>query len=168
MGLIAKKIIYGCESRGDADSPYLTRYSLPRLGRFRAALHVFHRSDHDEMHDHPWPFVSVILWRGYVEETPCPLCAWDLQEGDEIEVDGITLRLVASCCGRCENTGRVRKRVWPGSVLIRRPEHAHRVELVDGKKAITLVVMGPRVREWGFFTRGGWERWTEYYRRLGC
>lgn len=33
-------------------------------------LHKFLRSDADrELHDHPWPFKAVILWRGYYEET---------------------------------------------------------------------------------------------------
>jgi hypothetical protein len=32
-------------------------------------LHRFLRSDED-MHDHPWPFYSILIWRSYVEETP--------------------------------------------------------------------------------------------------
>lgn len=66
----SKKIIYGCDGRGDGDSPYLTRYTLLDTSLFQACVHIFHRSDGDELHDHPWPFVSVILWRGYIEETP--------------------------------------------------------------------------------------------------
>lgn len=132
FGLIAKRIIYGCESRGDADSPYLTRYAFPRIGG-RMAVHVFHRSDFDVHHDHPFGFVSIILWRGYVEETP---------------------------------EGRARK--YPGMILFRRATHRHRVELIDGKRAITFVVFGPRWREWGFFTSDGWVQWQEYFRDKGC
>lgn len=65
-----KKIIYGCESRGDGHLPYLTRYTLLTTRCGRLYLHVFHRSDHDVMHDHPFWFVSLLLWRGYIEETP--------------------------------------------------------------------------------------------------
>jgi hypothetical protein len=166
-GLISKKVIRGCEGRGDADSPYLTRYSFPRLGLFRAALHVFHRSDHDEMHDHPWPFVSIILWRGYVEETPSDQewrvptqKDWDERfwgrPGVEYREDGNQIRF------------RRRKRVYPGMILFRRAEHVHRVDLVEGKRAVTLVVMGPYVRQWGFWTRKGWEHWRSYFERLGC
>lgn len=65
-----KKVIFGCESRGDGDKAYLTRYSLFTCPLFSIYLHIFHRSDHDVCHDHPWPFASLILWRGYIEETP--------------------------------------------------------------------------------------------------
>lgn len=133
MRLFQKKTIYGCEARGDAGDAYLARYCLIG-GRFgQIALHVFHRSDADDLHDHPWPFVSIILWRGYIEQTP---------------------------------EGRWRKR--PGMLLFRRPEHRHRVELIDGKKAVTLVFMGPYVREWGFITAKGWQQWREYFRQKGC
>lgn len=56
------KIIYGCESRGDGGSPYLTRWTLRETTLGSLYLHHFHRSDADENHDHPWPFVSLILW----------------------------------------------------------------------------------------------------------
>jgi hypothetical protein len=131
---IFKRIeIAGCEGRGDKDSIYMVRYAMPRLGPIRAALHVLFRSDADVMHDHPWPFMSIILWRGYIEETPA---------------------------------GRSRK--WPGMVLFRRATHRHRVELINGKKAVTFVVFGPRWREWGFFTAEGWKQWQQYFREKGC
>jgi hypothetical protein len=127
----------------------MTRYAFPRiLGVVRMCLHVFHRSDADDLHDHPWGFVSVILWRGYVEVTPC------------------------AACSPCENsTGcnyRQRKRVWPGMILFRRATHRHRVELIDGKKAVTLVFMGKRWREWGFFTSKGWQQWQAFFKERGC
>ncbi|MCA1596111.1 MAG: hypothetical protein LC772_06770 [Chloroflexi bacterium] len=65
-----RKIIYGCEARADGKEPYLTRYRLLKTRWFTLNLHRFHQSDHDVMHDHPWAFCSLILWRGYVEETP--------------------------------------------------------------------------------------------------
>ncbi len=37
----------------------------------RTYLHHIHRSDaKDVWHDHPWSFISIVLWRGYVEFTP--------------------------------------------------------------------------------------------------
>lgn len=129
-----KKIIYGCEERGDALSPYLTRYTLLDIpDRLQICIHVFHRSDADDMHDHPWPFLSLILWRGYNEETP---------------------------------SGKRRK--WPGMLLIRNAEHRHRVELINGKRAISLVIMGKRKRDWGFFTKSGWIQWQKYFFEKGC
>ncbi len=36
--------------------------------RFRAYLHKLYRSDAvDVLHDHPWDFFSIVIWRGYVE-----------------------------------------------------------------------------------------------------
>lgn len=127
------KIIYGCEGRGDGDKPYLTRYTLLKRKTFQICLHIFHRSDADDMHDHPWDFLSIILWRGYVEQTP---------EG--------------------------KKRKWPGMFLYRKAEHQHRVELVNGKRAITLMIMGTKRRDWEFFTKLGRIPWMTYFYNNRC
>jgi hypothetical protein len=51
--------------------PYLVRYRLFRCPWFRIFLHHILRSDEDpDLHDHPWKFVSLVLWRGYVEVLP--------------------------------------------------------------------------------------------------
>jgi hypothetical protein len=152
-----KRIIKGCESRGDADSPYLTRYTLLATRWFTLCLHIFHRSDAPDLHDHPWDFWSLILWRGYIEQTPSG-----------------------------------RRRVWPGMLLRRRAEHVHRVELLPrytqqltqieympGRRvlgqrqighlpAVTLVLMRPRRRTWGFFTAAGWQPFLDYFTKMGC
>ena len=145
---IFKHEIKGCEARGDGESTYMTRYGLPRMGPIRICLHIFHRSDADELHDHPWSFLSIILWRGYVEVTQ-KFAAYSSIDGKLFEV-------------------RARKRKWPGMILFRKANHAHRVELIGGKKAVTLVIFGPREREWGFFTRQGWQRFTDYFKERGC
>lgn len=59
--------------RGDDDGDYLTRWTLIGkrfTGRYRVFLHRFRRSDLDTFHDHPWPFVSLIVAGGYHERTP--------------------------------------------------------------------------------------------------
>ena len=52
---------------------YLTRWNLfgkKGKGQRRLLLHYFHRSDYDgALHDHPWPFTSLIIWPGYWEWT---------------------------------------------------------------------------------------------------
>ena len=50
----------------DADNaPYLTRYYLFLKDRkwfpFNIFLHNFHKGDPDDLHDHPWPFITFIL-----------------------------------------------------------------------------------------------------------
>lgn len=57
--------------RNAVGSPYMVRYKLLRLPFFKVYLHHILRSDEDpELHDHPWNFVSLILWKGYVEIVP--------------------------------------------------------------------------------------------------
>lgn len=152
MKLFAKKIIYGCESRGDGDSPYLTRFTVFGSRWGSLYVHIFHRSDADDMHDHPWPFVSLIVWRGYVEETPLRL--FGMSESAALSI--------------APEQAPERKRVWPGMLLFRRAQHIHRVELVNGRPAVSLVLTGPVQRKWGFWVNGAWEYWRSYFERLGC
>ena len=65
-----KRIILDRES----NEPYLTRYYLFLKDRkwfpFNIFVHNFHKSDPDDLHDHPWPFITIILKGGYWEHTP--------------------------------------------------------------------------------------------------
>jgi hypothetical protein len=132
-------------SRSWTAEPYLTRWTL--LGRRftgerRAMfLHRFQRSDYDEMHDHPWPFTSVILWGGYFEETPGT--GWKNGVGP-------------------------REKHWygPGRIL-RRPAHwIHRVIIPEGCEAWTLVLRGKKERSWGFWCPSGWRHWQEHLKKM--
>lgn len=121
--------------------PYLTRWTLSGRrfeGNSRAVfLHRFQRSDADEMHDHPFRFVSLILAGGYWEVTPAK--GWR---------DGV---------------GPV-GRVWygPGSVLHRPAKWIHRVEIPEGRECWTVVVRGRKERGWGFFCKSGYVPWREH------
>lgn len=48
-------------------APYLIRYYILRTPWFRIRLHNILLSDYDCLHDHPWNFISLILWGGYGE-----------------------------------------------------------------------------------------------------
>lgn len=168
MTLFRKGTIMVCDARGDGESPYLTRWTLIEA-RFGAIyLHKLHRSDPDEHRCHPWAFVSLILWRGYVEEIACSACGgtgWEERYTAPPERDA---------CPACKADARVTyRRAWPGMLLFRRARHRHRIQLIqrwrsfsgypgDGcyvpLPAWTLVFRGPDVREWGFFLRHGWPR----------
>ena len=56
-----KRVILDRESQ----EPYLTRYYLFLKDRkwfpFNIFLHNFHKSDPDDLHDHPWPFITIPL-----------------------------------------------------------------------------------------------------------
>jgi len=57
-----------------SDEPYLERYYLFLRDRqwfpFNIFLHRFLKGDPDDLHDHPWPYATLILKGGYWETTP--------------------------------------------------------------------------------------------------
>lgn len=65
-----KRVING--ECSEIPGPLLTRYYLigSMTSKYAIYLHHLHRSDHKIMHDHPWPFISIILKGEYVEHTP--------------------------------------------------------------------------------------------------
>lgn len=137
---IKKIIIHGCEGRGDGDQPYLTRWILFRIKRFAVYFHKFHRSDADDLHNHPWSFITIILWRGYYEQT------FDTEYP-----------------GYCKL-----RRIRPGSILFRKSDHAHRVILVQNKPAYTLVIRFRDNYHWGFFHNGRFIHFIHYFKKFGC
>jgi hypothetical protein len=54
---------------GGHDNPYLLRwFIIPRNPIFNIYLHQFLRSDDDRaLHDHPWPWCSILLRGSYAE-----------------------------------------------------------------------------------------------------
>lgn len=118
-----------------SDEPYLSRYTVFKTRLLSVYLHQIHRSDStDDYHDHPWLFFHVILEGGYWEERP----------------------------------DRPDRLTSPGSWAFRKPRYAHRLQLLTrgGSEVETwsLVVIGPRVRVWGFLGRltGCWVPWNKY------
>ena len=116
---IPHKVIINCEGE-----KYLTRYYLVRTRWLSVFLHIFHCSDEDRaLHDHPWNYVTFLLWRGYYEHTP----------------KGVFRR-------------------WPLTFAFHPARWRHRVELVDGKPAVTLFIHFKRLRSWGYHLSTGWKR----------
>lgn len=57
------RVIINCDKE-----PYLKRWYLIRRESCGLFIHKFIRGDEDRaLHDHPWNFVIIPLWRGYVE-----------------------------------------------------------------------------------------------------
>lgn len=115
-------------------SPYLVRWVLygSRDNSPTAVyVHKFIRSDEDEMHDHPWPFTSVILFNGYYEETPA--LGWKNGDGPT-------------------------KLTWygPGRVLHRPANWIHGVRLHDFRPTYTIVFRGIKERSWGILVSEVW------------
>lgn len=126
LARIPHRTIVNCERQ-----PYLTRWFLLRFKAFAVFLHLFHLSDEDRaLHDHPWSFITFILWRGYLEHTP----------------KGVS-------------------RKWPGMICYRPATWRHRVELVNGKKAVTLVIRFRERRIWGFWEPKGFVAWNHWWQQ---
>jgi hypothetical protein len=115
--------------------PYLERYYLFLKERdkfpFNIFLHKFLKGDPDDVHDHPWPYATLILKGGYWEWIP------------KINTLG-------------QKWGEYR--VWrgPGHFRTCSPTSYHRIELEPGVTAWTLFMPGPHKREWGFLVNNKW------------
>lgn len=119
----------------DEQAVYLTRWFL--LGTHSSwlalMLHKMHQPDDDACHhDHPWSFLTLVLWGGYFEEMTA--------------ADGSVRTL--------HNR--------PGRIRYRRAEHTHRVHRLPRGSCYTLVLRFRWRREWGFHTPEGWVQWKRF------
>lgn len=153
MGLFKKQVITAVDNDGRDTGPYLIRWAFT-TPLFGIKLHHILRSDEDrDLHDHPWSFLSLILWGGY----------WEHRAFIESHNCKYDIRLAGKPVT-------IRRWHGPGSVLWRPAPSPHRLELLLGRSAWTLVFTGPKKREWGFRTVCGWIPWTTYWRakQEGC
>ncbi len=113
-------------------SPYLARWHvIPRNADANVYLHVQVSDDpRDELHDHPWSNVSVILAGGYIE----------------------LLSQTPSLSNGTNPTVYVRN---PGDTIFREAHWAHRL-IMRAPYTMTLFSTGPKVREWGYWFPDGW------------
>ena len=134
-----EKVIVGEQSDHDKKRPLLIRWILFRIPAFGIYIHKFCRSDYDRsLHDHPWPFIAVILKGGYIEVHD------QTRDGQQ-------------------------EHVWrgPGSVLLRPAEWRHRVILPKDTPSWSLIIVGRRIKWWGFFLPDGWCWWRKHNYALG-
>ena len=124
------------------NEPYLERYYVFLKNRqrfpFNIFVHKFLKGDPDDVHDHPWPYATLILRGGYYEWTP------------DFDSQGVKI-------------GETRHWRGPGHFRICSPESYHRIELKPGVTAWTLFMPGPKRREWGFLVNN---KWIPHYKYL--
>jgi hypothetical protein len=116
--------------------PYLYRwYLIPRNNKLNVYLHRFYRDDDDRaLHDHPWWFISWMLWGGYFEVTP----------------EGLRNRRWLSVA--------YRPAIYQHRVVLRR-QFPHFGLM---RSCWTLVITGPKRRTWGFWCPKGFVPWHEF------
>lgn len=128
------------------------RFSTPW---FRVLLHKMEVPDPGtHLHDHPWPFKSLILWGGYTEETEDTRYAAERAFQKEFN-DGT---------GPTQTYGD--RKTYRMFQVNRMPlNKAHRIVELNKRTCWTLCLAGRRVRDWGFYEssqKGGWIRHDLY------
>lgn len=131
---------------------YLDRWGVghDRIGR--VLLHKMSAPDPGiDLHDHPWWFVSIVLWGGYTE-----------QRALQREAPGFAL--IADRYPTCTRGIVERRRV--GSVKTMRLDECHTITELHARSCWTLVIGGPRRRSWGFYMPDGYLSEFEYDRTV--
>lgn len=138
---------------------YMRRYWLfrPRdRTKMQIRFHRILRSDKGRhLHDHPWPYVSIILKGGYYELTPLSSALYR----NDTEVEFMTI--YNPYTEKNEYCTFCKKWYKPGSILFRKATHKHRI-LIPENEAWTLFITGKKIREWGFDVGGRWVYHQEY------
>ena len=128
-----------------SDEPYLERYYVFLKDRawfpFNIFVHKFLKSDPDHLHDHPWPYFTLILKGGYYEWVPY----YDKDNKKMTEI--------------CKWRG-------PGHFRICKATSYHRIDLNPAVTAWTLFIPGPQKREWGFLVRNKWIHNNDYLAKM--
>ena len=123
------------------DEPLLTRYYLFLKDRkrfpFNVFLHNFHKGDPGDVHDHPWPYATLILKGGYWEWLP------------QFNSKG-------------EKVGELSAWRGPGHFRVCGAKSYHRIELDPSVDCWTLFMPGPQQRDWGFLVKNKWVQNEEY------
>ena len=126
------------------NEPYLERYYVFLKDRerfpFNVFVHKFLKSDPDDVHDHPWPFATLILRGGYWEWRPT------------FDADGRKVGEVARWCGA-------------GSFRTAQANTYHRIELDPNITCWTLFMPGRKQRDWGFLVKNRWIQWEQYLKQ---
>lgn len=115
-----------------SDFDDFTRITLLSLFGFRVVLHIFKKDDQHPYHDHPYNLLSILLWGRYEELTPAEYSGYYVVR-------------------------RTAPSIW--WIPARR---AHRIRLVQGRRAVTLCFFGRKHRTWGFYVGGNWVESKRY------
>jgi hypothetical protein len=117
------------------NEPYLERYYIFLKDRvhfpFNIFIHKFLKSDPDDVHDHPWPYATLILKGGYWEWIP------------QFNNKGEKFSEIAHWRG-------------PGHFRTCGANSYHRIEIDPSVTCWTLFMPGPQTREWGFLVNNKW------------
>ncbi len=143
--LLSSKTIHNCEGLA-----YLIRWYLLRTSFVAVFVHKFVRSDEDRaLHDHPWNFLVIPIWRGYREHSERPKTKSE-------RAGIIRLPWWSGWVEELNKPVAVVRRVWPIlGIRYRKAEYRHRVELIAGKASWSIFIRFRERRGWGFWPKQG-------------
>lgn len=138
--------VFDIPSRVNPERVYLKRLRILQTPYFGVYLHHINEPDTDrDPHDHPWPMWSFILRGGYREHV------W-MRPQDILGANAALQTLL------------YRSHTWNRFSLHYMPcGYAHLIKFL-APDTVTLVVVGRRSREWGFWTPEGFVEWKVYER----
>lgn len=121
---------------------HIVRLHIVKTPWFAVCLHWISKPDPEpDLHDHPVSFLSVILRGWYAEYfyrlDPPYTC-----------VQGFQIHRWFNWIPATE-------------------DFRHKITFVPKKGCLTLCLMGPKTREWGFHTKDGWVYWKDYNKKYG-
>jgi hypothetical protein len=123
------------------NEPYLERYYLFLKDRkffpFNIFLHKFLKGDPDDVHNHPWPYATLILKGGYWEWIP-------------------------QFNNKGEKFGEIAKWRGAGHFRLCSATSYHRIELDPNVTAWTLFMPGWHKQDWGFLVNNKWIQHEQY------
>lgn len=158
---IVKMLVKLCEETGNVHKivggknkdVYLVRYILFKSKYCCIYIHRFLRSDSDTPHDHPWNFFTYVVSGSYKE------LFYDKNKTVATK-KGFKSLCVPHINDRPE-----------GSLAYRRATDIHQVIVDKTRKLeeiedapLTICLIGPRVRDWGFWNKEGTDftDWRKY------
>ena len=152
---LTKSLMAWCEKRGRVfeitgtggpDDVYLIRYYVVRSKWFNFFIHQFLRSDKDDLHDHPWHFITYIVSGSYTEKK------WNDKTQ---QIDSVRRKNYPMIFGlsrpNVENRLIYRKATDQHQVVV---DNDLKREQKD-QASLTLCFTGPTIREWGFWRTSG-------------
>ena len=120
-------------------APYIVRWSIGLRFGWSLKLHKIVRPDDDRCaHDHPWRMLRIILAGGYTES-------------------------------HGPNHAIAQRKPWrpwaPWRIYYCPADFRHRILTLHTGVSWSLVLCGPRERDWGFYIRDGWIDWQTFVRQ---
>lgn len=170
------KAIYIMRLGDDSGRVYLERYVILKTRFGGVYLHRFRQPDADEVHDHPWPSMSIILSGAYreyfhdgthkVRSAPCVAVRGSMTMHRVELLKGLRphdLQDLEEEMHRIDALPSPAQKYADGTfhAMARNPGCCIRAPLF----CWTLFFFGRRSRKWGFATKHGWVPHEEFYTR---